>query len=308
MKTSIYSLFIADAESSTIRDVDLKDGATRALVGGSKDPTDLFAYGDVDGSGTKAKLQHPLGVCWRPKREELFVADSYNNKVKVIDPVSKSCRVFWPTNDSVLSLKEPGGIAFGSGGGGGGETERIFIADSNNHRILCLDPETKDCQTIEFVLEKKLSEDVSLKLPKRGVKEVNLDLHTIWKSEGLPKVLIDFTLSLRENIKQTEDAQSFWWVDVGKEFQSIDEESLRGALYIRGKRRILRKKLPLSLRSDLEMGQEFTIKLNYVFFYCKGDDGVCAFDAVSVNIPIVIRDTSGDGVESLIAVTNAVPL
>ena len=43
------SLFIADAESSTIRDVDLKDGATRALVGGSKDPSDLFAYGDEDG-------------------------------------------------------------------------------------------------------------------------------------------------------------------------------------------------------------------------------------------------------------------
>lgn len=43
----------------------------------------LFAFGDVDGAGTNAKLQHPLGVAWDKKRSLLYVADSYNHKVRL---------------------------------------------------------------------------------------------------------------------------------------------------------------------------------------------------------------------------------
>lgn len=41
----------------------------------------LFAFGDVDGKGVDAKLQHPLGVAWTPEQSLLYVADSYNHKV-----------------------------------------------------------------------------------------------------------------------------------------------------------------------------------------------------------------------------------
>ena len=40
---------------------------------------DLFAYGDLDGRGVTAKLQHPLGVAVRDA-DTLLVADSYNHK------------------------------------------------------------------------------------------------------------------------------------------------------------------------------------------------------------------------------------
>lgn len=74
-------LFVADSESSTVRTISLKDGAVKHLVGGERDPTNLFAFGDADGVGIKAKLQHPLGVAWDNKRNLLYVADSYNHKV-----------------------------------------------------------------------------------------------------------------------------------------------------------------------------------------------------------------------------------
>ena len=45
----------------------------------------LFAYGDEDGKGTKAKLQHPLGVAFMEDEELLLVADSYNHKVEPFD-------------------------------------------------------------------------------------------------------------------------------------------------------------------------------------------------------------------------------
>lgn len=43
----------------------------------------MFAFGDVDGAGINAKLQHPLGITWDKKRKLLYVADSYNHKVSI---------------------------------------------------------------------------------------------------------------------------------------------------------------------------------------------------------------------------------
>lgn len=43
---------------------------------------DLFAYGDIDDVGNKARLQHPLGVALASEEGPLYVADSYNHKVR----------------------------------------------------------------------------------------------------------------------------------------------------------------------------------------------------------------------------------
>lgn len=34
------------------------------VCGGERDPTNLFGYGDVEGAGVNAKLQHPLAVAY----------------------------------------------------------------------------------------------------------------------------------------------------------------------------------------------------------------------------------------------------
>ena len=43
----------------------------------------LFAYGDEDGKGTNAKLQHPLAISLMSDEGPLIVADSYNHKVNI---------------------------------------------------------------------------------------------------------------------------------------------------------------------------------------------------------------------------------
>src|SRR5260370_34078786 len=51
-------LYVADAETSAIRGIDLRPGGlVRTIVGQG-----LFDYGDVDGVGDEVRLQHPLGV------------------------------------------------------------------------------------------------------------------------------------------------------------------------------------------------------------------------------------------------------
>lgn len=76
-------LFVADSKSSSVRTFDVASGATKALVGADRDPTNLFAFGDHDGKGVDVKLQHPLGVAWNPLIQRLYVADSYNHKQRI---------------------------------------------------------------------------------------------------------------------------------------------------------------------------------------------------------------------------------
>lgn len=74
-------LFVADSESSSVRCVDTINGCVTAVVGGDRDPQNLFAFGDRDGKGVECRLQHCLDVCLDEQNHCLFVADSYNHKV-----------------------------------------------------------------------------------------------------------------------------------------------------------------------------------------------------------------------------------
>jgi sugar lactone lactonase YvrE len=113
-------LYVADSEVSAVRAVDLKKKRVRTLVG-----TGLFDFGDVDGVGGEAKLQHALGIVQRG--DVLFVADTFNNKLKRLDP---STRRVTTVADG---LSEPGGLALMADG-------RVLVADTNNHRLVTFDP------------------------------------------------------------------------------------------------------------------------------------------------------------------------
>ncbi len=82
------SLFVADSEGSSIRTVPLLVGANSevtTILGTADLPTSrLFTFGDVDGAGSRVRFQHPLGIAYHDGL--IYLADTYNNKIKVIDP------------------------------------------------------------------------------------------------------------------------------------------------------------------------------------------------------------------------------
>jgi DNA-binding beta-propeller fold protein YncE len=131
---------VADSEVSAIRAVPLDGkGDVKTIVGEG-----LFEFGDVDGVGSPVRLQHALGVAYHEGK--LYVADTYNNKVKVIDPLKRSCTTFlggkaagWLAG-SLFS--EPGGISIAG--------DKMFVADTNNHRIRVVDLKTKAVATLEL--------------------------------------------------------------------------------------------------------------------------------------------------------------
>ena len=135
-------LFFADSESSAIRWVDTESpDRTVGVIAGSD--SDLFSFGDLDGVGTEARLQHPLGVV--VVGDTLYVADTYNSKLKAVDLGSGEVSTLWGDEpgwrDGVAPLfYEPGGIdALGS---------KLFVADTNNHSIRVVDMDTGEVSTL----------------------------------------------------------------------------------------------------------------------------------------------------------------
>merc|ERR1712166_1518090 len=115
--------------------------ASRCLVGGDKNPKNLHAYGDLDGQSEDAKLQHPLGVAFIQKKNVIAVTDTYNHKIKVIDPFNNEIFSWLGNGHATLvdnqtfecSLNEPSGIDSIWDEEQG--DIKVFIADCNNHCI-----------------------------------------------------------------------------------------------------------------------------------------------------------------------------
>lgn len=124
--TSSDGAYFADAETSAVRRLG-EDGSVSTLVG-----TDLFEFGDRDGRGDAARLQHCLDVALVGGR--LLVADTYNSKLKWVDPGTRECIALPGAAGSGEDLREPGGVHAGP--------EGVFVADTNHHRIVRVDVET----------------------------------------------------------------------------------------------------------------------------------------------------------------------
>lgn len=113
-------LLFADSEASAIRWADTRSGGRVGTIVG----TGLFDFGDRDGMGDEARLQHASGVAWNGGL--VYIADTYNNKIKVVDPGTRAVRTLLGTGDPG-TFYEPEGLAVVDG--------RVYVADTNHHRI-----------------------------------------------------------------------------------------------------------------------------------------------------------------------------
>ncbi len=149
------TLFVADSESNIIRAIGLGPAAPTkerppavpinllegvlTLAGG-----DLFEFGDRDGRGDDVRLQHPLGLALDGGR--LLIADTYNHKIKALDPTTRRVSTFagtgkaGQTDGARPEFYEPGGISVARG--------KLYVADTNNHAVRVVDLSTKQTSTL----------------------------------------------------------------------------------------------------------------------------------------------------------------
>ena len=141
-------LFVVDSEGSSLRAVTLPPGnAVGTLVGTTGLPMfkSLFAFGDRDGVGSAVRLQHPIGVAFADGK--IYVADTYNHKIKLVDPAARSCVTLAGQRRrgnslEPLQLHEPAGVAV--------HGQTLFIADTNNHRIVTVDLASRQARAMNI--------------------------------------------------------------------------------------------------------------------------------------------------------------
>ena len=89
-------------------------------------------------------VQHPLGVAFHDGR--LFVADTYNNKIKELDPARRTSKSFLGERvrpkQGEGTFNEPGGLSFAG--------DKMYVADTNSHRIRVVDMKTKAVTTLNI--------------------------------------------------------------------------------------------------------------------------------------------------------------
>ena len=145
LTTDGRELYVADSEVSSIRGVGLVDNLPVRTVCGSGD---LFDFGDVDGEGWDVRLQHCLGVEYT--QNYLWVADTYNHKIKRVDPRNGSCQTM--LGDGTAGHQDGQGhkVRFFEPSGLSATMTHLYIADTNNHAIRYVTLDTLEVKTLEF--------------------------------------------------------------------------------------------------------------------------------------------------------------
>ncbi len=272
-------LYFVDSEGSSIRRMSTGDaGEVTTIVGTADLPSGrLFEFGDVDGIGGQARLQHPLGIA--SYNGALFVADSYNHKIKKIVETDEGWKVTSLLGTGKRGDKldppqfsEPEGLSAAGG--------KLFIADTNNHRICVADLVTGQ------VAELKIDD---LKPPARP-KPKQTDVADTNKPEAVPQQSIASadSLDFEVGLKLPEGFKLNKLAPVTYRLEAVGEQTLIAAEQLGSRRKATadgltaRLKIPLAQKTG-----KATLKLALSFVYCRdGVGGLCKLNTARWQVPV----------------------
>jgi len=267
------TLYFADSETSSIRSADLaSSGSVNTIIG-----SDLFDFGDIDGDASVARFQHPLGVLYHDGK--LFVADTYNHKIKIVDPVQRTATTFAGTGQpgfkdgdlKTAQFNEPSGLALlGS---------KLYVADCNNHQIRMIDLGTGTVSTLMF---RDLAPVATRTMDNFSGREIKLQPNRV--KSGAARISV--ALVVPDGYKLNELAP--FYVDFSSSEQSAVE-------IVAQPEQIVLNRTTGEFEIPIETGSgEAVITLETVVYLCKADSPACLFDMVRVRIPVTV-DPKGPG-------------
>ncbi|HTE19669.1 MAG TPA: thioredoxin-like domain-containing protein, partial [Armatimonadota bacterium] len=265
-------LFVADSEISAIRAVDLPGAGrlVRTLAGG-----DLFEFGDRDGVGAEVRLQHPLGVDYLDG--VLYLADTYNHKIKTLDPATGRVTGFLGgergnRDGNSPQFYEPGGISIAGG--------KLYVADTNNHRIRVVDLAKRTTTTLAL---KNLPAPLPSE-PERSVRPASEDDGTITLPPaqlapgGAGELVLDLKLPAGHKLNPGSPQR----------FQARAEGT--GVTLSRGNVPTAEFKLPLRVPlSTGAAGGKGAVVVSTTVFYCSDSEGTCKIKSLRFRAPFEVR-------------------
>jgi YVTN family beta-propeller protein len=287
LATDGKSIFVADSEVSGIRRLVLgRSGvdSVQTIVG-----VNLFGFGDVDGRGSSVRLQHCLGVAFDGGK--LYIADSYNNKVKVCDPATRSVHSLVGTraagsSDDPPKFDEPGGLS------SAGST--LYVADTNNHLIRAVDLKTQKVTTLAVDAKLPGSSPRPPSFPKATV--VNVPATQVEPGREVP---LDISLSLPAGFKLSPEAPMPYRIEAPDQPDALAAEAATNGGRIEPPSVAFALRIPMA--QEATPGQTLNLKLSLAVFVCKESSGLCTVKNYVWNIPV----TFAKGSKNQISLTNA---
>lgn len=288
MTTDGTALYFVDSEGSAIRQATLGPQGEVTTIVGAHDlerGRSLFEFGDIDGVGDAVRLQHPLGIVYHEGL--LYVADAYNHKIKQIDPATRECRTWLGTGTkgsatSPVELSEPAGVTIAGG--------TLYVADTNNHRILAVDLATKEAR--EFVVEGLTPPErtTSPRPATAGPAPKEVAQQRVKPGESL-RFTIQFELP--EGFKLNQLGQVTYTLNAAGEqgLIGVDQLNVRGEATAGELEATI--EVPLAEQSGAA-----TLELAVSYTYCReGTGGVCRFAQQAWSVPVELAtDAEADGV------------
>ena len=270
MAANGMQLYIADSESNIIRAIDLTAGEVRTLVGG-----DLFEFGDVDGTGDDVRLQHPLGLV--VYGDKLLVADTYNHKIKELDPKRQRVSSLFGTgkpgqvDGKAARFYEPAGLTIAG--------DKLYVADTNNQAIRVVDLKTRLTSTLKINGLMPPADTMSKQTSDVGpnADEVKLPAQSL-RSASNGELIIDVALpagyhlnpAAPQRYKVVVDDQKIVTIDPGVASGSSKD-----------------LKLPIKVPFKVAASGSANLKVQATLFYCREDNtGTCRIKTLVWQIPV----------------------
>jgi sugar lactone lactonase YvrE len=266
-------IYFADSESSSIRWADPGAEGEVGLLAGSANG--LFDFGLVDGNGSDARFQHPLGVVHVDGL--LFVADTYNSALRVIDLASGAVTTLaggdqgWADGPEPR-FSEPGGLSFASG--------YLYVADTNNHVIRRVDPATGEADTMVLYGIERFPYAGS----DGGALIVTIDEVTAGPGPG--QIVLDLALPAGYKLNDIAPLTIVWSVE-GDAADFGDGRIVS----------IVEPALPLELPVTWSTG-EATLRGEVTVYYCIEESSeLCLVHQVVLEVPVVVTPGGPTSIE-----------
>ncbi|HEX3558815.1 MAG TPA: thioredoxin-like domain-containing protein [Pyrinomonadaceae bacterium] len=318
------TLYVSDAESNTIRAVSLAgalsrdDSKTNAARGDSKMNEaelraaslsssvsagevqtlaggDLFDFGDRDGEGDDVRLQHPLGLALSDGR--LFIADTYNHKIKVLDPRARTVKTFagtgkpGQTDGAGASFYEPGGLAVARG--------HLYVADTNNHAVRVVDLASKQTTTLVIRGLQPPAQPATASTNASGEPESAGPNAEEFKAapqriaaSGDAMLVVDVALPAGYHLNPSAPQHYKVSVEGGAERLALGDGAAADAPSLGRTAKDLRLPLSLPLRA-LAPGAA-TLRVQLTLYYCREDNtGTCRIKTLTWRAPVEVTGEAG---------------
>ncbi|HZG53173.1 MAG TPA: thioredoxin-like domain-containing protein [Pyrinomonadaceae bacterium] len=256
---------------------------------------DLFEFGDKDGTGDAARFQHPLGVLYADGA--LYIADTYNHKIKRLDPDTRAVKTFAGTgkpghaDGARASFYEPGGLSLAN--------RKLYVADTNNHAVRVVDLTSGRTSTLSLrglvppAASVKLSEADAATTPAPNAQEIKLASQRLFLPRPAATATATTTAATGALVVEVALPAGYHLNELAPHrFQASIERGAEHVAFEGNARQLTRgakdlRRLPLSLPLRPVSGGAAELRVQLTLYYCREDNtGACRVKTLVWRAPL----------------------